>query len=116
MTPKDFFDKQFASKVQENPACMREAGVTSKKIALEIEGSTGGQWTFEFDASGLVAMKSGVLAPDAACVISMKDDTFTGMLTGKVNVPMAFVMRKIKVKGESALAAKLGLTLQKVFK
>ena len=116
MTPKDFFEKKFASKVQENPACMQEAGVTSKKIALEIDGSTGGKWTFQFDGQGLLTMQNGVSAPDAACVISMKDETFTGMLSGKVNVPMAFVMRKIKVKGENALAAKLGLALQKAFK
>lgn len=95
---------------------MKEAGVTSKKIALDIEGSSGGQWTFQFDGEGLLTMQNGSLAPDAACTISMKDDTFTGMLSGKVNVPMAFVMRKIKVKGENALAAKLGLALQKAFK
>ena len=95
---------------------MKEAGVNSKKIALDIEGSTGGQWTFIFDDTGSLTMNNGALASDAECVISMKDDTFMGMLSGKVNVPMAFVMRKIKFKGESSLAAKLGLALQKVFK
>jgi putative sterol carrier protein len=115
MTARDFFEKKFATKISANPACLQDAGVTSKSIALDIEGSGGGQWTFQFDDKGMLSMKPGAAA-DSACVISMKDDTFTGMISGKVNVPMAFITRKIKVKGESTLAAKLGTSLQKLFK
>ena len=115
MQARDFFEKKFAPKIASNPACLQDAGVTSKAIALDIEGAGGGQWTFHFDDKGLLTMKAGTAA-DAACVISMKDDTFTGMAQGKVNVPMAFLTRKIKVKGESTLAAKLGTSLQKLFK
>lgn len=116
MTPKEFFDQKFTTKVQENPLCMKEAGVVSKKIAVDIEGKTGGKWTFLFDDQGSLKIQATVLAPDADCLISMKDEVFMGMLSGKINVPMAFVMRKIKVKGENSLAAKMGLALQKVFK
>lgn len=115
MTARDFFEKKFAPKISANPACLQDAGVTSKSIALDIEGSGGGQWTFRFDDKGMLSMQPGAAA-DSACVISMKDDTFTGMASGKVNVPMAFITRKIKVKGESSLAAKLGTSLQKLFK
>ena len=89
--------------------------MSSKSIALDIEGSGGGQWIFRFDDKGLLTMQEGA-ASDASCVISMKDEIFTGMATGKVNVPMAFITRKIKVKGDSSLAAKLGTSLQKLFK
>ncbi|MEO5666457.1 MAG: SCP2 sterol-binding domain-containing protein [Bdellovibrionota bacterium] len=115
MTARDFFEQKFAPKIASNPACLLDAGVISKSIALDIEGAGGGQWTFRFDDKGMLSMQSGS-ASDAAAVISMKDDIFTGMVTGKVNVPMAFITRKIKVKGESSLAAKLGSSLQKLFK
>jgi putative sterol carrier protein len=115
MQARDFFEQKFAPKIASNPACLQDAGVTSKSISLDIEGSGGGQWTFQFDAQGLLTMKPGA-SSDAACVITMKDDIFTGMAQGKVNVPMAFLTRKIKVKGESTLAAKLGTSLQKLFK
>lgn len=115
MTPFDFFEKTFKSKVEADPACMKSSGVKGKKIALNIEGGDGGQWTFNFDAEGNLQMESGNAASDAECLVTMKDKTFDGMLRGKVNVPMAFVTRKIKVKGEQSLAAKLGIALQKSF-
>ncbi len=114
MNVKDFFEKKFASKIQENPACLKSAGLTSKSIGLDITGADGGQWTFHFDAEGNIQMDSGALDSQAACVISTSDKTFEGMMTGKVNVPMAFVMRKIKVKGDSGLAAKMGIALQRI--
>lgn len=115
MTPKEFFDNKFSAKVSEDPACMQSAGVRDKKIALDIEGKDGGAWTFTFDGEGKLSLASGSADPSAACIISMKDKTFDGMLRGKVNVPMAFVMRKIKVKGEQSLAVKLGQALQGLF-
>lgn len=115
MTPKDFFDKKFSSKVEEDPACLQSAGVRGKTIALDIEGKDGGAWTFVFDGEGKLSLKSGSADSSAACLISMKDKTFEGMLQGKVNVPMAFVMRKIKVKGEQSLAVKVGQALQSLF-
>ncbi|NCN41873.1 SCP2 sterol-binding domain-containing protein [bacterium] len=114
MTAKDFFDQKFASKLQADAGCLKSSGVTAKSIALDISGSNGGQWTFHFDADGNLKMESGCVSSSATCVISTSDKTFEGMMTGKVNVPMAFVMRKIKVKGDSALAAKMGIALQKV--
>jgi putative sterol carrier protein len=116
MTPKEFFENKFAKKVSEDPACMKNAGVVEKMISLDISGPTGGQWTFVFDAQGHLSMQNNALNPSAECQVSMKDELFKGMLEGKVNVPMAFVMRKIKVKGETPLAAKLGIALQKNFK
>ena len=115
MNARDFFETKLASKISADPACMKEAGVTGKSIAIDIDGPGGGKWTFRFDGQGLLTMQSGS-ADDAACVVSMKDETFQGMISGKVNVPMAFLTRKIKVSGESSLAAKLGTTLQKLFR
>ena len=113
--PKNFFDNKLTNKIKEDPACLKSAGVTSKTIAIEVTGSEGGAWVFHFDGEGHLTMEAGAPSADAACLITTSDKTFSGMLKGKVNVPMAFVMRKIKVKGDSGLAAKMGIALQKVF-
>jgi putative sterol carrier protein len=110
---QEFFNTKFAAKVAQDPGFMQKAGVRGKNIAVDIDGARGGQWTFMFDGEGMVAMKPG--AENADCVIMTSDKTFEGMLAGTVNVPMAFLMRKIKVKGENSLAMKLGLALQESF-
>lgn len=115
MKAKEFFEQKFAQKVQEDPALLSESGLKDKKVVVEIDGSTGGSWGIRFDAAGNVYFEGNAPSDSADCVIQMKEDTFEGMLAGKVNVPFAFMMRKIKVKGESSVAAKVGLALQKRF-
>ncbi len=110
---RDFFDIDFQKRATEDPACMQKAGVRGKTVVLNLDGTSGGQWTFTFDADGKLEFKKGT-APSADCEISMKDETFDGLLQGKVNVPFAFMMRKIKVKGDVAIAANVGLALQKL--
>ena len=113
-TAKEFFEQKFAKKIQEDPAFMASAGVRGQSIGVSLDGFNGGEWTFEFDSNGSVVMKTGGAA-QATCMIQTSDKIFEGMITGSVNVPMAFITRKIKVKGESQLAVKLGLALQKAF-
>ena len=113
-TTKEFFDIKFAKKVQEDPMCLAATGVKGDSIGLDVSGSNGGQWTFCFDATGKLDIQKGLVSP--GCTVETKDETFEGMIKGTVNVPMAFLMRKIKVKGDSQLAVKLGLALQTMFK
>jgi len=114
MNTKEFFEVKFASKISENPGILSESGLREKTVAIEIDGNTGGAWTFQFDGSGNISMEAGA-EDSAACTISMKDETFEAMLKGKVNVPFAVLTRKIKIRGESAIAAKIGMLLQKIF-
>jgi putative sterol carrier protein len=111
----DFFDTNFAKMAAENPACMVGAGVRGKTVSLLLDGKNGVQWTFNFDNEGKLAFAKG--APSKSdCEIAMKDETFEGLVAGKVNVPFAFMMRKIKVKGDVTVAANVGLALQKLFR
>ncbi len=111
MNTKDFFEQKLSKKIQENPGLLQKAGIKDKKIALNIEGDAGGKWTFVFDSTGSMIMQNG-LGDASDCTIEMKDQTFEGMMNGTVNVPMAFMMRKIKVKGDAGLAAQVGMALK----
>ena len=93
---------------------MAQANVRGKSVVLDIEGSGGGQWSFDFAQDGALALQPASNSAD--CTIWMKDSTFEKMIDGSLNVPVAFVMRKIKVKGEVSLAADVGMALQKLFK
>jgi putative sterol carrier protein len=112
MTAKEFFENKFAPKLATNPNLLSSSGVKAKKVALQIEGDGGGQWLFLFDSSGNLEMKMGK-AETSDCLIEMKDSVFQGLLEGKVNITMAVMTRKIRVKGELSLAALVGSALKK---
>jgi len=114
MSPNDFFETKLSKKILEAPHCLEHSGIRSQRIGVEISGAGGGNWIFVFNDQGHVGMEK-VTEIQADCTISTSDTTFEGVLKGSVNVPFAFMMRKIKVKGESGLAVKLGLALQKTF-
>ena len=113
-TPKNFFENEFIEKISQDPAFMSSAGVRGQNVSLNISGSEGGQWTFQFDNQGKLIMKPGLDA-DAVCTIESNDKTFGGVLSGSVNVPFAVMMRKIKIKGDLGIAAKVGLALKNSF-
>ncbi len=112
--PKQFISETLAPKLQANPSTLKESGIQSKKICLDIEGDHGGQWTFSFDSAGLVVLQSG-LVTDADCTVQAKDKTMGGVLAGEVNIPFAVMTGKLKIKGSIDLAAKFGLSLKKSF-
>ena len=114
-SPKLFFNETVKIRIQENAGFLSTAGILSKKISLEIEGDEGGEWFFSFDDKGHVLMQHRTAESNSECHIQMSDKTFEGIMNGSVNVPMAFMFRKIKVKGEAGLAVKLGQALQKSF-
>lgn len=114
MIAKSFIEVKLKSKISENPMCMSHSNVKGKSVVLDVEGSGGGQWSFDFDSNGAIVI--GINVNDSDCTIWMKDETFEKMIDGSLNVPFAFMMRKIKVKGEVGLAASVGLALQKLFK
>jgi len=114
MTAQNFVEQKLKVKIQEDPQCLKGAKIQSKVVVLDVEGAAGGTWTFRFDESGSVVVVDESPA-SCECTIWMKEATFEQMVSGKLNVPMAFVMRKIKVKGDVGIAGNIGLALQKLF-
>jgi putative sterol carrier protein len=108
---KEMIENQLAKKLLESPAIMQGAGVKSQLISVEIEDV--GAWSFQFDGVGQVVMANG-LDKAAHCTISTNQKTFEGMIKGTVNIPMAYMMRKLRVNGDLNLAIKVGLGIQKV--
>ena len=111
MTPKSFFETTLKSALNQDPKCLAQSQVTAQSIAIDVTGPEGGQWTLNFDAQGLCSVGPG-LAESAQCKIESNDQTFAGIIDGTTNVAFAYMMRKIKVKGDSGLAIKVGMALK----
>jgi len=78
------------------------------------ENNTVHTWTVDLkNGSGSVKEGAGE-KPD--CTISMTDDDFLQLMTGKLDGQTAFMQGKLKMKGNIALAMKLNLLSQKQIK
>jgi len=70
------------------------------------------------EGSYCVSMKEGKAsvasgeAPDPNCTVTMAENDFLEMLSGKLNSQMAFMTGKLKVAGDMGLALKLGSFLK----
>ena len=103
-TPKEMFDTRIAEKTQ-------NADVQKKVNAVyrfDLSGPNGGTWIVDFKEG-----TAGVRQADETgqCTIAMSDEDFLAMIAGKLNAQMAFMSGKLKVKGDMALAMKLGSVL-----
>jgi putative sterol carrier protein len=60
---------------------------------------------------GKASVASGAI-PDPNCTVTMEENDFLEMLSGKLNSQMAFMTGKLKVAGDMGLALKLGSFLK----
>lgn len=65
------------------------------KFHFDISGEGGGQFTVTI-AEGKCEVAEG-LTGEPTCKVSASNDTFTGLVDGSVNGPMAVMMGKVKV-------------------
>ena len=91
-------------------------GMLKEKIGSgKLDGTAVYQFCLSGDNGGDVHVKvvDGVgqmeqgLADSPDITVSMTDEDFAGLLTGKLNAMSAFMAGKIKVKGDMKLAMKL---------
>ena len=74
---------------------------------FDLTGDDGGTWTIDLrkDNAGEIVMTGEGPEPNVTIGIAAAD--FVGIFEGKVNPMQAFMMGKIKVKGDMGLALKL---------
>lgn len=112
---QEFFDQKLIQRTKTQPDCLQESGLKNAKLGIVIEGVGGGQWTLSFDSKGFVTCLKDPASSLCETVVTTSEKIFEGLLAGNVNIPMAFLTRKLKVKGETQLAVKLGLALKSAF-
>jgi putative sterol carrier protein len=106
LTPKSIFEERIPSRLRNNPD--RTKGINAI-YQFKITGENGGDWVVDLTQSpGEVRAGSDA---NAKCTITVGDQDFVDIVTGKLNGQMAFMAGKLKVSGDMSLALKLGAVL-----
>lgn len=77
---------------------------------FELEGPDGGQWAVQI-ADGRCSVIEGA-ADQPAVTIKMSDKDFVALAAGQLQAVPAFLMGKIRVYGDYALATKLPILFE----
>ena len=72
---------------------------------FNIDGDNGGTWVVDLTKDADFVTEGEI--DDAQCMITMKESDFVDLWTGKLGGPQAFMMGKLKIKGDMGLAMKL---------
>lgn len=107
LTPKEIFEERLPPRLQSKGD---EVTKVNAIYQFDIIGDNGGKWWVDTTKSG-GEVSSGENA-GAKCTITMKDEHFVDLVSGKLNGQMAFMTGKIKIKGDMGLALKLGKVLE----
>jgi len=100
MTAKELFEEVLPRILRENPERAREFGGS---IAFDLKGTGGGVWTV--DARSLAPKVVSGKADSALCTVTAEVVDFEAMLAEpKAALPL-YQQGKIRVMGDSALAA-----------
>ena len=87
----------------------KAAGVNAT-IQYEITGDQGGNWNAVIK-DGQCAVSAGV-APSPTLTLTMSAQDWLDITGGKLSPQMAFMSGKLKLKGDMALAMKIGSMFQ----
>ena len=72
---------------------------------FEIDGDNGGTWTVDLTKDSDFVSEGEADSPD--CTVQMKESDFVAMWNGSLPGAQAFMMGKLKIKGDMGLAMKL---------
>ena len=100
ITPTSIFD-EMKTKLEADPSSVEGINAIYQ---FKVTGDTGGDWYV--DLTGAPVITAGV-KDDANCTITVSDQDFVDIKTGKLNGQMAFMTGKLKIAGDMGLAMKL---------
>jgi putative sterol carrier protein len=98
-------------KISDSPELLRPSGLKNTQVKVLIGDSKA--WSFVFDAEGNCRLTQE--ASLEACSLEIETDakTFEGLVNGSANIAMAMMFRKIKLRGDIAVAAEFGRSLKR---
>jgi len=108
ITPKTYLEVNIPENLKANPDVVTKI---NSIYQFMLSGPNGGEWFVDLTKPGGV-VGAGV-NPGAKCTITMTDNDFVAMVTGKLNSQMAFMTGKLKIKGDMGLALKLQNIMKK---
>lgn len=106
LNPKQIFNEKIYSKLKNEPDKAKAIGA---KVVFHITGGQGGDWTLDCTKQP-AEVKTGS-GEGAQVEVTMTEEDFVKLANGELNVQMAFLGGKLKVKGNMGLAIKLGQIL-----
>jgi putative sterol carrier protein len=90
----------------------RLAGVSRERLLaagalyqINIDGTGGGSLTIAIN-DGMVDIKAGI-DPEARVCLSLTSETLEKLLDGRLNATVAYMTKKLKLRGDISLAMKL---------
>ena len=105
-TPREIFEHDLPAQMKENPARAKEINAI---FQFSISGDGGGTWCVDMTTEGGQVTEGE--NPAAKCVVTTDAGTFVQVASGKMQGTQAFLMGKLKIKGDMNLAMKLGKVL-----
>ncbi len=96
----DYFNNTVPARLEKDPEGSKAIGAVYQFC---ITGDGGGNWVMDFTKP---EVREGEDA-DAQCTMTVSDEDFLGIINGTINPMQAFMMGKIKIGGNMALAMKL---------
>ena len=106
MTVKEIFEQKIPGNIEEDPDKAKKIGAIYQ---FNITGEQSGNWFVDL-ASDAPGVHEGT-SDGAKCTITVGDNDFVDIVSGKLNPQMAFMSGKLKIAGDMSLAMKLSSVL-----
>jgi len=104
LTVSKVFSEQIPSRLKEDPDKAKALGGVYQ---FNVTGDGGGNWCVDLTVPEVREEKND----GAQCTIEVEDQDFLDIVTGTLPGPQAFMMGKLRIEGDMALAMKLGEVL-----
>src|SRR5262245_19479063 len=102
LTPQQIFEEKIAQRLTDNPSVAEKINASYQ---FELTGDGGGKWAVDLTKKADFVGPGTI--PDPKVTITMTAKDFVDLVEGRLNGQMAFMQRKLKLKGDMSLALKL---------